>query len=432
VFFLFGFNETLNRINCPRGQVMRPSYSNTSTLTEYHEASSMSGLLDPTQHNALKKDRLHLAYLTEGNSYYDRFFLQRLSERYDITVLTFNLDPYEIPDHIRTITIRCGPFRVPRSWVLAWLRAYLLRKKLDRIRPNIVVSNWALAYGFYAALSGFKPNILFVWGSDVLVWPDKSRFLESVVRYAIRKADAMLMDCKALATRCIRLGALSNKILILPWFDVRDVLKQRISQEDKTRLREELGICNDEIVVVSTRSHSPLYSVRTLVEAIPKVLSAAPDTRFLIVGDGPETSLLKDMVQRSKVGPRTVFTGRVERPSVLRLLQVSDIYVSTSLSDGTSSSLLEAMTLGVPVIVTDLPANREWVVHGSSGMLFPPGDSVALSKTITDLAGNEASRHCLAREALDTVIAKADWERNSKLLYETMEALTGERSREAL
>jgi glycosyltransferase involved in cell wall biosynthesis len=58
------------------------------------------------------------------------------------------------------------------------------------------------------------------------------------------------------------------------------------------------------------------------------------------------------------------------------------VYISASHSDGTSISLLEAFATGTPVIVPDIPGNREWVTPGENGWLFPDGDVQALASTI--------------------------------------------------
>src|SRR5262249_53404117 len=63
-----------------------------------------------------------------------------------------------------------------------------------------------------------------------------------------------------------------------------------------------------------------------------------------------------------------------------------EVYVSSSTSDSTSQSLLEAMAAGLVPIVTSIEGNRGWVVHRGSGLLVPPGDPLALASAITEVA----------------------------------------------
>jgi glycosyltransferase involved in cell wall biosynthesis len=76
--------------------------------------------------------------------------------------------------------------------------------------------------------------------------------------------------------------------------------------------------------------------------------------------------------------------GKVPHDEMPDLLSRTDIYVSTSLSDGTSVSLLEAMACGAFPVVTDIPANREWIEDGNNGLLVPTEDEVSLAKRILE------------------------------------------------
>ena len=81
--------------------------------------------------------------------------------------------------------------------------------------------------------------------------------------------------------------------------------------------------------------------------------------------------------------------GRVPHDRMPELLTQTDIYVSTSLSDGTSVSLLEAMASGVFPIVTDIPSNREWINDGENGFLVPAGKEINLADRIIGTIRNE-------------------------------------------
>jgi glycosyltransferase involved in cell wall biosynthesis len=79
---------------------------------------------------------------------------------------------------------------------------------------------------------------------------------------------------------------------------------------------------------------------------------------------------------------RMVFSGGVSDSAIKDALQSASYYLSASLSDGASSSLLEAMACGLFPIISDIPANREWITHEKNGLLFPAGDDSALSACI--------------------------------------------------
>jgi glycosyltransferase involved in cell wall biosynthesis len=102
---------------------------------------------------------------------------------------------------------------------------------------------------------------------------------------------------------------------------------------------------------------------------------------------------------------------------------MAGIYVSTSLSDGTSASLIEAMTCRIPVVVTDIAGNREWIRHNENGLLFPVKDSQALAENILRLLKDDKLRSKFAAKAHETVLEKADWNRNSRLLDDLISSM---------
>jgi glycosyltransferase involved in cell wall biosynthesis len=100
------------------------------------------------------------------------------------------------------------------------------------------------------------------------------------------------------------------------------------------------------------------------------------------------------------------------------LLQAHDVYVSASLSDTTSVSLLEAMACGLFPIVTDIPANHEWITDGENGRVVPPGEATKLAVTIID-SWRDAEL-CLRAKGINLGIieTRARWEETMRPVKE--------------
>jgi glycosyltransferase involved in cell wall biosynthesis len=130
-----------------------------------------------------------------------------------------------------------------------------------------------------------------------------------------------------------------------------------------------------------------------LIRAIPIVLKDEPETKFLIAGDGSERKILEREAESLNINSSLEFLGRVPHEDMPNLLSQADIYVSTSLHDGTSVSLLEAMGSGVFPVVTDIPANREWITNGENGLLVSAYEAESLaSKIIHAIRNRELAR----------------------------------------
>jgi glycosyltransferase involved in cell wall biosynthesis len=112
------------------------------------------------------------------------------------------------------------------------------------------------------------------------------------------------------------------------------------------------------------------------------------------------------------------FLGRVPHEKMPNILAQTDIYVSTSLYDGTSISLLEAMGSGAFPIVTDIPANREWIVNGENGFLVPTDEEGVLANRIIDAIRNQAMLEKSREDNLFVVEEKAVWRVNIKKVEE--------------
>ncbi len=118
------------------------------------------------------------------------------------------------------------------------------------------------------------------------------------------------------------------------------------------------------------------------------------------------------------------FLGNVDNEKLPKLLNAADVYVSTSFSDGSSASLMEALGCGLPVVVTDIPGNREWVSEGErNGFLVPPGDIPALTVSVVKLLQQRDLRLRIRHANLGLAEGKADWRKNSLVLERRIDEL---------
>jgi glycosyltransferase involved in cell wall biosynthesis len=132
----------------------------------------------------------------------------------------------------------------------------------------------------------------------------------------------------------------------------------------------------------------------------------------LIAGDGPQLKELESLAESLQVADQIVFLGSIENPELPEYLNAADLYVSTSHSDGTSLSLLEAMGCALPVIVTDIESIREWVVENENGLLTPIGNPEKLSAALITALSDESLRKRASANNLDQARTRANWDIN--------------------
>jgi glycosyltransferase involved in cell wall biosynthesis len=133
------------------------------------------------------------------------------------------------------------------------------------------------------------------------------------------------------------------------------------------------------LITTIGRLESPKGHIN-LFKAIPLVINRYPQTTFLIVGDGSLRNQLEDLVQRLNIKENIVFTGF--RSDISDILYISDLCVVPSYREGFSITVLEAMSVGKPVVATDVGGNAEAVVNGKSGIIVKPQDHMLLADAI--------------------------------------------------
>lgn len=148
----------------------------------------------------------------------------------------------------------------------------------------------------------------------------------------------------------------------------------------KQQLLKELCIFPDNYIITTIGRLEPPKGYDILLKAIPIVLKVNPKSRFLIVGDGYLKTNLETVVEKLKIKENVVFTGL--RNDVRNILAISDLCVIPSIREGFSITLLEAMSVGRPIVATDVGGNAEAVIDRESGIIVQPGDPVALANGI--------------------------------------------------
>lgn len=148
-------------------------------------------------------------------------------------------------------------------------------------------------------------------------------------------------------------------------------------------VRGALGIRPGERVVTTVASLNYYKGVDVFVNAMPALLEEFGNTRFVIVGDGPERKALEKLAADLGVADRAAFTGI--RSDVDEILRASDVFVLSSRTEAFPNVILEAMATGLPVVSSDVGSVAELVGEGKTGHRVPPEDPAALARSIRAL-----------------------------------------------
>jgi glycosyltransferase involved in cell wall biosynthesis len=194
-------------------------------------------------------------------------------------------------------------------------------------------------------------------------------------------------------------------------------------------LAASLGIQPGDTVVGYISSLNPYEGIRYLLEAAALLRSRRRKLRVLLVGDGSDHDALVETAHRLGLDDGTlIMPGRVAHEAILGYYSIIDVFVVPRTADRVSRLVTplkpyEAMAMERAVVVSDVPALREMVVPGETGVTFRPEDATDLADVIGSLLDDPAMRSRLGRQAREWVLANRTWAQNGQRYRELYERL---------
>lgn len=281
-----------------------------------------------------------------------------------------------------------------------------LGKVIRRVQPDLAQAGPIQRSAFLVASTGFHPLVSMSWGYDLLHDARINPLWHWATRYTLQHSDAFVGDCLTIRDLAISYGMPGERIVTFPWgIDLSHFTV-------KTETHPNLTTFN----LLSTRSWEPIYGIDVIARAFVIAARKNPELRLTLLSGGSLYAPTRQTLLIGAVFDKVVFPGQIAYTDLPNYYHNSDLYISASHSDGTSISLLEAFASGTPVIVPDIPGNREWVTPGETGWLFPDGDAEALATAILHAAEQRAKLPEMGKKARQVAEARADWDINFPML----------------
>lgn len=284
---------------------------------------------------------------------------------------------FDLSGHNRTPIIR---FPI---WAI-WVRRFLHQWHADILHAHRVNSA-----GWVAAASGFHPLIVTPWGSDLYQLSHQSRVAKWLAHYVLTRADLITADAMDLLKVAAEYGGNPARLHLIQWgVDLAHFHPGQASNS----LRTELGL-GEGPVILSPRAVNQIYNLEVIIEAMPDVIATLPGAVLILRDYNTDRTYkrqLEELIKRLNLVKAVRWVGRVEPyERVAEFYRLADVVVSVPTSDSTPVSILEAMACGVAVVTTDLPALREWLTPGVSGLMVRQRDSHELANALIQLLTDE-------------------------------------------
>jgi glycosyltransferase involved in cell wall biosynthesis len=307
-----------------------------------------------------------------------------------------------LPENIRLIQWSGG--RQPVSFEDLPKLVGDLERVIQEWQPDLIHAGPIQTAAYLTALTGFQPLVSMSWGYDLLQEADRSQELRQATVFTLQNSSVMIGDCQAVRNKAIAFGMPAERILTFPW------------GVDLGKFFPDIAKASGRNVftVLSTRNWEPLYGVDILARAFVKAARLCPQLQLCMLGSGSMASQLRLIFEEGGVIERVRFPGQIGQADLPGYYRSADLYVSASHTDGSSVSLLEALACGLPVLVSDIPGNREWVEPDVQGWLFPDWEVDALAQGILNAFQERQRLPEMGQTARQLAEARADWSSNFK------------------
>jgi glycosyltransferase involved in cell wall biosynthesis len=255
---------------------------------------------------------------------------------------------------------------------------------------------------------------------------DHYRLTRETETRAMLASDAIVTLSETMRQAIVERGCRPDRVFVIPNAVDADRFTP-IPRDDA--LAASLGLPPNEPVIGCISSLNPYEGMRYLLEAAAILRSRGRPTRVLLVGDGKDKDALVETGRRLGLDDGTlIMTGRVPHDDVLRYYSLIDVFVVPRTATRVSQLVTplkpyEAMAMERAVVVSDLPALREMVSPGETGMTFRAEDAADLADLLGGLLDDPALRARLGRQGREWVLANRTWANNGRLYRDLYERL---------
>lgn len=328
--------------------------------------------------------------LADGKSAHTIKWAKELVKYYDVYVVSLNGFSDELRNLLgaaRAIEYNVA-VNVSGGNVGALKSVGFVRNLIKELKPAVVNAHYITSYGTVACLaamlSGYGGKVvLSTWGTDVLVTPFKNKLYYYLTKFILKRATWVTSDSDYMTDIIWKIEP-KAKVMTFP-FGIE--VMPEMTEDDK-----------DDRLFFSNRALEENYNIDKVINLFYDFYQKDNSCQLVIAHDGTQREGLTGMVDSLGLSDNVRFVGYLTAQQMDDYYKRSRYYISIPTSDSTSVSLLEAMAHGCVPIVSDLPANREWIEDGVNGILYK-GGSVDLTSVDQQMVFDK-NRDMIARRAI--------------------------------
>lgn len=287
-------------------------------------------------------------------------------------------------------------------------------RAIDMVKPDLVHAGPVQRVAYLPVLVGFHPLLTMSWGFDLLEDACRDEIRKGITHKVMENSDWFTSDCETTRELAVKFGMDRSRTTVFPW----GVDLSLFNLQRRGMMRRQVGY-EEDLLIVHTRSWEPRYGVDVALEGFWKAFQRIDNLRLFLLGGGSGEKEVRNFINQKGLEDRVHFCGYRQNEDLAGYYQAADLYLSASHIDGSSVALMEAMACGCVPLVSDIPANLEWVKDGVEGWVFHDNDTDDLAEKLIHIVANREEMIKRGQRARQKVEAKADWKKNSRVLLRT-------------
>jgi len=275
-----------------------------------------------------------------------------------------------------------------------------IKKHIKSFKPDILHAHYASSYGILAALSGFRPFYISVWGDDVFLHR-KNYLIRMLIKFALNKASNIFSTSKTIDQLINQ--DYNKKTIIIPF----GVDTSKFKSQNKKSL--------DPIVIGIIKSLEPHNGIEYLIESFKILLNKKiKNIELIIIGEGSNETKLKLLVQKYNINDKITFLGQIDHSRTVELYNRISIFVCPSIRESFGVSVIEASSCQLPIIANNIGGLKEVVKNGETGYLIDTSNINLLADKIEVLINNHNLIEEFGNNGRKFVKENFEWKTNVK------------------
>ena len=307
-----------------------------------------------------------------------------------------------------------------------FLNASAVRRLYREHGCQLLNAHYATGYGVLATLSGVRPRLVSVWGSDVYDFPVKSPLHRALVRWVLGSAQGVASTSLVMAEQVRRVmpAGWSGEFELTPFGVDLQRFAPAAPAPGGTR----------PLVIGTVKTLAHKYGIDTLIRAYAllaadrELAAALPHGMCLrLVGGGEQRAKLEALVRSLDLEDQVEFAGATPHAEVPCWLHGFDIFAAASRLDSESFgvAVIEASACGLPVVVTRVGGLPEVVLNGETGLVVERENPVALAAALRLLVLDPERRRLLGQRGRELVSGMYEWKACVERMIDVYRNLSG-------